>query len=318
MFSFSKLYGFKEEKEVDYNGEHYSVRDNGAVKRHSKEGQKARRYDNLWTYGNPSRDGYLYIGSERIHRIVATAFLGSAPTPEHIVDHLDTNKANNRPENLCWKTREENILTNELTKRKIEFRTGLPIEKVMEDLSILHKLEPRKNHDWMTPVSEEESKHSIAKWKNWMDFQDKEKSLICPEKIKASFVGFFLCQPVKYSSNILVEYFNNLTPNAIIYDSKQFTIRVIQAEMTEDHSSIIVKCHSSYSVKEWIIYKITYTGHKIEHFYRTCFASESMEKYYAEALGRDWLGDDVVDDFCYHYEWRPCSNSKILKQFPLP
>ena len=42
----------------------------------------------------------MEIASERVHRIVATVFHGDSPTSEHVVDHIDTNKRNNRPENL--------------------------------------------------------------------------------------------------------------------------------------------------------------------------------------------------------------------------
>jgi hypothetical protein len=39
---------FKETKECIYKGEHYSVRDNGAVMRHAREGKRIRKF-NLWT-----------------------------------------------------------------------------------------------------------------------------------------------------------------------------------------------------------------------------------------------------------------------------
>ena len=40
------------------------------------------------------------IGTEVVHRIVATAFHGEQPSVKHIVDHIDTNRRNNRVENL--------------------------------------------------------------------------------------------------------------------------------------------------------------------------------------------------------------------------
>lgn len=43
------VYG--EEKQCKYNGEIYSVRDNGAVMRHPKDENKPRPLDNIWTFG---------------------------------------------------------------------------------------------------------------------------------------------------------------------------------------------------------------------------------------------------------------------------
>ena len=91
---------YNEVKECIYKGEVYSARDNGAVMRHSREGKRLRKDDNIWTFGKvDQRTGYNLIGTERVHRIVAYAFLGEPPTAQHVVDHIDTNRQNNRPEN---------------------------------------------------------------------------------------------------------------------------------------------------------------------------------------------------------------------------
>ena len=100
---------YTEERECDYKGEHYSVRDNGAIMRHYK-GRK-RPSDNIWTFGRKDDStGYMIFSGERVHRIVATAFHGEAPSEQHVVDHIDTNRCNNRPENLRWLTKLENII----------------------------------------------------------------------------------------------------------------------------------------------------------------------------------------------------------------
>lgn len=297
MNPFSNLFGFKMEKECDYNNEHYSVRDNGSIKRHSKPGCPKRKYDDVWTFGTSSHDGYALIGKERIHRIVATAFHGEAPSPNHVVDHLDTNRKNNRPENLCWKTREENILTNEITCKKIEYRTGLPIKEVLKDLSILHSIETSQNYDWMRPVTEEESKHSIANWITWIK-SNEDIHHIDFSKLKVYYIGFYTCYPTYTKSNILIEYFNNLKQGNIIYKSNQFTTTILESTIDDNHQTIYVKCHSPGSVKPWVLYTIKYINHKIEHSYITCFARESLDKYNNEALGIPWTGGDVIDDFC--------------------
>lgn len=92
---------FDEFKECFYKDEQYSVRDNGAVMRHRRRGMRKRKLDNVWSFGTPNHfTGYLDFCGERVHRIVATAFHGAAPSDQHVVDHIDTNRQNNRPENL--------------------------------------------------------------------------------------------------------------------------------------------------------------------------------------------------------------------------
>ena len=125
------------EKECDciYKGEQYSVRDNGAVLRHTPTNKRTRPTDNNWTFGKlNSKTGYLEVASVRIHRIVATAFHGEPPTNEHVVDHIDTNKQNNRPDNLRWLTRLENVLLNPITARRIEIICG-SVEAFLADPS---------------------------------------------------------------------------------------------------------------------------------------------------------------------------------------
>src|ERR1700761_8363141 len=91
---------FDQEIECIYKDERFKVRNNGAVYRCAREGRRMRQNDNQWTFGNANDNtGYMDITSFPIHRIIATAFHGNPPTPMHVVDHIDTNKRNNRSEN---------------------------------------------------------------------------------------------------------------------------------------------------------------------------------------------------------------------------
>lgn len=62
------------------------------------------------------KSGYLYLvmrsaGKQMavaVHRLVAEAFIGAAPSPEHEVAHRDGQRASNHWTNLRWATRSEN------------------------------------------------------------------------------------------------------------------------------------------------------------------------------------------------------------------
>ena len=159
---------FREEKSCVYKDEEYLVRDNGAVLRKTRPNKKIRKLDNEWTFGkmNP-KTGYLEIASARVHRIVAFAFHGEPPTNEHIVDHIDTNRQNNRPSNLRWITRLENVVLNEVTRKRIEYRTGVSIYEFLENPSAHRDAFYDPNFSWMRSVTEEEAKACLENVKRW-------------------------------------------------------------------------------------------------------------------------------------------------------
>lgn len=151
-----------------YKGEHYSVRDNGSVLRHQRDGKRKRNLDDVWSFGIPNKNtGYMYFCGERVHRIVATAFHGPAPSDQYVVDHIDTNRQNNRPDNLRWLTKLENILNNEITRKKVELICG-SIEAFLENPELLYGHESEDNNfSWMRTVTKEEAKISLERLTEW-------------------------------------------------------------------------------------------------------------------------------------------------------
>lgn len=90
----------------------YEVSSRGRVRSTS---QRGRHEPKVLSPGKVGA-GYLSIGlyhkgkrlPRYIHRLVAEAFLGSPPTPEHQVAHGDGDKKNNDVSNLSWKTASQN------------------------------------------------------------------------------------------------------------------------------------------------------------------------------------------------------------------
>lgn len=162
------LEDYKEEKKCLYKGETYLVRDNGAIMRLPKEGKRPRKLDNQWTFGAPNpQNGYMIFASSiRVHQVVATAFHGEPITKNMVVDHKDTNRRNNRPENLHWVTKLENALNNPITRKKIIHICG-SIEKFLDNPNLLFSLDRTSSYAWMRNVTKEEAaacKKNLDRW----------------------------------------------------------------------------------------------------------------------------------------------------------
>ncbi|MCL2676164.1 MAG: HNH endonuclease, partial [Firmicutes bacterium] len=128
-----------------------------------------RSKDNQWTFGKPNdKTGYMEIAGERVHRIVATAFFDEPPNKDYVVDHIDTNRRNNRPENLRWVTKFENIFLNPITRKKIEYICGCSTEMILNDITILQKkINLTQEFSWMRIVNEEEAQASKERLLSW-------------------------------------------------------------------------------------------------------------------------------------------------------
>ncbi len=198
------------EKECIYKDEHYLVRDNGAILRLPKNEKRPRKSDNIWTFGkcNP-KTGYLLFCGERVHRIVAYAFLGEPPSDKHVIDHIDTNRCNNRPENLRWLTRLENVLNNPITCAKIKNICG-SIEVFLRNPSILRGHEYQDiNFSWMRSVTREEAQYCLSRLSQWANN---------PKKPKGEGIGEWI-----FKSNPEEDPVLKKLNSAITYSHKEYT-----------------------------------------------------------------------------------------------
>lgn len=161
------LNDYTSEKMCEYKSRIYSVRDNGAIMRHPIEGKRASKLDCVWTFGKKNAiTGYMEYGGVRVHQVVATAYYGKPDDPNLVIDHIDTNRCNNRPDNLKWVTRLENVLNNPITRHKIIYRCG-SVEAFLQNPAILRESSCEPNIKWMRTVSREEAAKCLRNLSRW-------------------------------------------------------------------------------------------------------------------------------------------------------
>lgn len=225
---------YNEVKECVYKDEHYSVRDNGAIFRHKREGRKIRIDDERWTFGiKNSKTGYMLLGSHRVHIIVATAFLGERDSKKYVVDHIDTNRSNNRVENLRWFTRLENVLNNEITRNKITYICG-SIEAFIENPNILReRLNQVKEPslEWMRTVTKEEAAAAYENLKRYWAEQAKNPKPLVGGKINDSV----------YRKQLNIAQYVPILPNIESSATTIDGIPVQENETEQSHKSDFVK-----------------------------------------------------------------------------
>lgn len=324
---------FNQQVECVFQKENYSVRDNGAVLRHPRDGKRMRHYDNQWTFGNlNSKTGYLEIASVRIHRIVSTAFHGEPLTKEHVVDHIDTNRQNNRPENLRWVTRLENALNNPITRKRIILACG-SIEAFLENPSILRENDIDPDFRWMRTVNPKEAQISRDRLLAWaksdklssggylgewiynhpaQQDQPIEIEVKVPEFVTAKtsnaiqynwrIPSEFPCCPQGDYNQPIEAYAENLKEGAIFCCNDIYTSFVRKSTMSGDHQSLYVMSESGEkekAVKPWGLAKIAYEDGLFAHTnLGSFFTIEGVEKQYCLAQGFEWTGGESIDDYC--------------------
>lgn len=92
--------------------EHYEVSDQGRVRRTvggkgSRSFGRCKKVTVSGSHGVVSLNRPGYQATEHVHQMMLRAFVGEAPA-EHMGRHKDGNGLNNRIENLCWSTQQDN------------------------------------------------------------------------------------------------------------------------------------------------------------------------------------------------------------------
>lgn len=306
---------YLEEKDCIYKGERYSVRDNGAILRHPREAKRVRANDSKWTFGkeNPSTP-YLHISGVQVHRIVATAFHGEPEDSLYVVDHIDTNCRNNRPENLRWLTRLENVLKNPITRRKVEFLCG-SIEAFLDNPSLLRDAAENPNFGWMRTVTPEEAKNCKSRMHIWATSSPPQRATLRTrgrmpknlsrfhqplQKWEAGLAGepgldfaltprsaqymwspeiHFPCCPTNIGVDPLDDYIQNTNMGAVLAYSDNAEIcpelTIHRVEYLRDRASILILCRRA--GMGWTIVGIQLSPGGMPHFIHFNLGSYSNE-----------------------------------------
>lgn len=229
------------------------MRDNGAVCRILRPNKRKRQLDGIWTFGIQCKtNGYRRVSGVIVHKIVATAFCGEQPSPQHVVDHLDTNRRNNRAENLRWVTRLENITNNPKTLRRIEQIWG-SVEGMLLDPNRAEKAEPLRNRSWMPQKLPEifycdtESYTPLAVQRNWKT------------------PNAFPLVPDEMSDQPLKDYFERLTEDSIFSHNRFGETLVKVATLSDDGRIISIITNIIDGVKNWGLAKVTFEEGRFVH-----------------------------------------------------
>ena len=298
-----------------YRGEKYSVREDGCIMRHSRENERRRKLDDTWTFGNKcSNKGYMKISSVPVHRIVATAFHGESPSTQHLVDHIDTNRCNNQFNNLRWLTKLENLVKNEITRKKIEYRIGCPIDEFLKNPRDYFHLLSEPSVKWMRTVTAEEAQSTLEFYKNLQHTESEpihNQSQYVHEPVAAELIQsknpnakqqnwkdpsyFFHC-PSNKNGISLEDYVRNLKDQIYLSEGRYGKTEIIQFVMALDKKRILIKGKSE-NIKPYVLISISYENDFFVHrVISTFFKRDGLDKYFTIESGQHWNGGEVFDD----------------------
>jgi hypothetical protein len=313
------------EVEVEYEGETYLVRDNGAVCRKSRQGRHRRSLDEVWAFGREGKhDRYMSVGSRKVHRIVAFAFLGSPPSGKHVVDHIDRDRTNNRVENLRWLSPLENLIRHPGFRKRIISAYG-SLEDFFEHPS--EPMNPDSSIDWLRSITKEDVERARKQLSEWTGSDGFKKGGVLSNRVHGNLqplpparppisepdvqsltpsavqrrwktpAEFPNC-PSALGQNPLGEYAANLRPDAVFARDRYKESFVVMAEQGNSLLSVLVKSGEEHAVKPWAVSKVAIENAKFVHESRgTYFDLIGAKKEYYGLLGIPFQGESI-DDYC--------------------
>lgn len=315
---------YDREIKIEFKDDQYLVRDNGAVYRMHRPGLRRRSVDEVWTFGTQDEGaGYMRLGQHLIHRIVAVAFLGPPPSKGHVVDHIDMDRSNNRPENLRWVTRLTNVIRHADTRRRITRAYG-SLENFFENPSSMVD-DSDKSIDWLKAVSREDAEESQKQLLLWGESDGRPKDRILgnrvygtpdpppsppetiPDKPSLTLMAIqrrwktpteFPSCPKELGPDSLAEYAGNLCPGALFSRDRYKESIVVMAAQADSVLSVLVESKAENAIKPWAVAKVTIEDGKFVHeAVGTFFQLDGARKAYSRLLGIPFDGESI-DDYC--------------------
>jgi hypothetical protein len=231
---------------------------------------------------------------DQVTRIIATAFHGQQPSEKHIVDHIDTNKKNNRPENLRWITKLENILLNPVTLSRIIYKYG-SIENFLSNPAMPLNGTLEKNYDWMRTVTKEESENTrknLLKWAKegktptggqlgeWIyqnldpqagsEFQEEVLSeSLSPNAVQKNWKtpSSFPCCPKTITDSPILTYLGNLKTGIVFSHNKYLNSIVTDFALSSEGTKILVLCQNNdiEALKPFSLAEVTFENDTYVH-----------------------------------------------------
>ncbi len=199
-----------------------------------------------------------------------------------MVDHIDTVKENNRPENLHWVTRAENLFDNPITLKRIESIWG----SVESMLSYFKTVSPDTNSESLTPMATQ------RRWRTPCEFPE------CPD-ITAKPTDEDIGPDDAY--DLLQEYaegleFGSVFSRNIYGDSITVVVGLTKSTDSENGAALLVLSKLANSgVKDWAVARVTIEGGVFVHENQSSYITlQGALKEYCRLVGIPY--EQSIDD----------------------
>lgn len=304
-----------EVREYTYKNEKYSACADGKIMRHSREGKKKRLLDDEWSIGKSDVErGFLHIGSERVHRIVAFAFLGEPQNQSDVVYHVDGNKENNHISNLKWVTKFESFISNVYNQNQLEILCGIDLKILLSNFSkYSFELEGSK-FSWLMDIPDEEALRALEFLKpkvlNVNCLTNTDTNIPCvidyyesltEGAIQANWktpCEFVCCPPINEENSIKI-YTENLKVGELFLKNRYGQSTVSEFAITNNDNELYVVTENLENMKKYAIAKVTFEkGLFIHASLGSFFSLDGAQKEFTLVQGLEWTGEDSVDDYC--------------------